>query len=53
MQKDKKYPEYSGNGNANWKGGKTGCQCELCGKTFYAYINKTEIIVNEPEKFYG
>jgi len=41
MQKDKKYPEYSGKGNANWKGGKTECQCEFCGKTFYTYINKT------------
>lgn len=27
--------------NANWKGGKTQCVCEVCGKQFETYTNKT------------
>lgn len=40
MQKDKKYPEFSGDRNKNWKGGKTQCSCEVCGKEFLTYTDE-------------
>lgn len=40
MLKNRKYPEYCGSNNANWKGGKSRRICEICGAEFFAYLDK-------------